>query len=45
MVLEKTKSFMQKSGTKRSLFRLGLRLLDVVIEVVMIVCLLIFAVA
>jgi hypothetical protein len=27
LVLEKRKSFMQKSGTKRSLFRLRLRLL------------------
>jgi hypothetical protein len=45
MVLEKRKSFMQKSGTKRSLFRLCLRLLHVMLDVVLIVCLVIFAVA
>jgi hypothetical protein len=45
MVLEKRKSFMQKSGTKRSLFRLRLRLLHVVLDVILIVCLVIFAVA
>jgi hypothetical protein len=45
MVLEKRKSFMQKSGTKKSLFRLQLRLLHVVLDVVLIVCLVIFAVA
>jgi hypothetical protein len=45
MVLEKRKSFMQKSGTKRSLFRLRLRLLHVVLDIVLIVCLVIFAVA
>jgi hypothetical protein len=39
MVLEKRKSFMQKSGTKRSLFRLRLRILHVVLDIVMIVCL------
>jgi hypothetical protein len=39
MVLEKRKSFMQKSGTKRSLCRLQLRLLHVVLEVFLIVCL------
>jgi hypothetical protein len=40
MVLEKRKSFMQKkSGTKRSLFRLRLRLLHVMLDVVLIVCL------
>jgi hypothetical protein len=45
MVLEKRKSSMQKSGTKRSLFRLRLRLLHAVLDVVLIVCLVIFAVA
>jgi hypothetical protein len=45
MVLEKRKSFIQKSGTKRSLFRLRLRLLYVVLDVILIVCLVIFAVA
>jgi hypothetical protein len=45
MVLEKRKSFMQKSGTKRSLFRLQLRILHAMLDVVLIVCLLIFAVA
>jgi hypothetical protein len=41
LVLEKRKSFMQKSGTKRSLFRL----LHAMLDVVLIVCLVIFAVA
>jgi hypothetical protein len=45
MVLEKRKSFMQKSGTKRSLCRVRLRLFHVVLDVVLIVCLVIFAVA
>jgi hypothetical protein len=45
MVLEKRKSFMQKSGIKRSLFRLRLRLLHAVLDVVLIVCLIIFAIA
>jgi hypothetical protein len=45
MMLEKRKSFMQKSGTKRSLFRLRLRLLHAMLDVVLIVCLVIFAVA
>jgi hypothetical protein len=44
MVLEKRKSFMQKSGTKRSLFRLWLRLLHAILDVVLIVCLVIFTV-
>jgi hypothetical protein len=39
MVLEKRKSFMQKSGTKRSLFRLWLRLFHVMLDIVLIVCL------
>jgi hypothetical protein len=45
MVLEKRKSFMQKSGTKRSLFRLRLRLLYAMLDVILVVCLVIFAVA
>jgi hypothetical protein len=45
MVLEKRKSFMQKSATKRSLFRLRLRLLHTMLDVVLIVCLVIFSVA
>jgi hypothetical protein len=45
MVLEKRKSLMQKSGTKRSLFRLWLRLLHDMLDVVLIVCLVIFVVA
>jgi hypothetical protein len=39
MVLEKRKGFMQKSGTKRSLCRLRPRLLHVVLDVFLIVCL------
>jgi hypothetical protein len=39
MVLEKRKKIMQKSGTKRSLFRLRLRLLHVVLDVFLIVLL------
>jgi hypothetical protein len=45
MVLEKRKSLMQKSGTKRSLFRLRLRLLHAMLDIVLIVCLVISAVA
>jgi hypothetical protein len=45
MVLEKRKSFMRKSGTKRSLFRLWLRLLHAMLDVILIVCLVIFAIA
>jgi hypothetical protein len=45
MVLEKRKSFMQKSGTKKSLFRLWLRILHAMLDVVLIVCLVIFAIA
>jgi hypothetical protein len=45
MVLEKRKSFMQKSGTKRSLFGLRLRLLHDMLDIVLIVCLVIFDVA
>jgi hypothetical protein len=39
MVLEKRKSFMQKSGTKKSLCRLGPRLVHVMLDVFLIVCL------
>jgi hypothetical protein len=39
MVLEKRKSFMQKSGTRRSLCRLRLRILHVVLDIFLIVCL------
>jgi hypothetical protein len=39
MVLEKRNFSYKKSGTKRSLFRLRLRLLHVVLDVVLIVCL------
>jgi hypothetical protein len=42
MVLEKRKSFMQKSDTKRSLFRLRLRLLHIMLDIILIVCLVVF---
>jgi hypothetical protein len=42
MVLEKRKKIMQKSGTKRSLFRLRLRLLHVMLDVFLTVCLVVF---
>jgi hypothetical protein len=45
MVLENRKSFMQKSGTKTSLFRLQLRLFHAMLDIVLIVCLVVFAVA
>jgi hypothetical protein len=45
MVLEKRKTFVQKSGTKRSLFRLRLRIFHAMLDVIFIVCLVIFAVA
>jgi hypothetical protein len=45
MVLEKRKKFHAKSGTKRSLFRLRLRILHAMLDVILIVCLVIFAVA
>jgi hypothetical protein len=45
MLLEKQKSFMQKSGTKKSLFRLRFRLFHAMLDVVLIVCLVIFSVA
>jgi hypothetical protein len=41
----KRKSFMQKSGTKRSLFRLRLRLFHAMLDVIFIVFLVIFSVA
>jgi hypothetical protein len=44
-VLDRRNNFMQKSGTKRSLFRLRLRLFHAMLNVVLIVCLVIFAVA
>jgi hypothetical protein len=44
MVLEKRKSLMQKKWYKRSLFKLRLRLFHVMLDVVLIVCLVIFAV-
>jgi hypothetical protein len=45
MVLEKRKSFMQNSGTKRSLFRLRLRIFHAMLDVVLIVWLVVFTVA
>jgi hypothetical protein len=42
MVLEKRKSFMQKSGTRRNLCRLRPRLLHVVLDVFVILCLVVF---
>jgi hypothetical protein len=45
MVSEKRKKFHAKSGTKRSLFRLRLRLLHAMFDVVLIVCLVVFFVA
>jgi hypothetical protein len=45
MVLEKRKSFMQKVLQKGSLFRLRLRLLHAMLDVVLIVCLVIFVLA
>jgi hypothetical protein len=42
IVLEKRKSFMQKSGTRRSLCRLRPRLLHVVLYVFLIGCLVVF---
>jgi hypothetical protein len=41
----KEKKFLAKSGTKRSLFRLRLRLLHAMLDVILIVCLVVFAVA
>jgi hypothetical protein len=45
MVLEKRKKFHAYSGTKGSLFRPRIRLLHVMLDVVLIVCLVVFAVA
>jgi hypothetical protein len=45
MVLETRKKFHAKSGTKGSLFRLRLRLLHAMLDVILIVCLVFFAVA
>jgi hypothetical protein len=45
MVLEKRKSFMQKSGTKKSLFGQWLRLFHAMLDVILIVWLVIFAIA
>jgi hypothetical protein len=45
MVLEKKKKFHAKSGTKRSLFRPRLRVLHAMLDVFLIVCLVVFAVA
>jgi hypothetical protein len=45
MVLEKRKKFHAYNGTNGSLFRLWLRLLRVMFDVILIVCLVVFAVA
>jgi hypothetical protein len=45
MVLEKRKKFHDYSGIKGSLFRLQLRLLHGMLDIVLIVCLVVFAVA
>jgi hypothetical protein len=45
MMLEKRKKFHAKNGTKRSLFRLRLRLLHAMLDVILIVCFVIFAIA
>jgi hypothetical protein len=45
MMLEKRKKNHAYSGTNGSLFRLRLRLLHVMFDVVLIVCLVVFAVA
>jgi hypothetical protein len=44
-VLEKRKKFNDYSGTDGSLFRPWLRLLHVMFDVILIVCLVVFAVA
>jgi hypothetical protein len=41
----KDKKIHVKSGTKRSLFRLRLRLLHAMLDVILIVCLVVFSVA
>jgi hypothetical protein len=45
MVLEKRKKFHAYSGTNGSLFRLWLRLLHVMLDFILIVCLVVFSVA
>jgi hypothetical protein len=45
MVLEKRKKFHAYSGTIGSLFRLQLSLLHVMLDVILIVCLVVFALA
>jgi hypothetical protein len=45
LVLEKTKKFHAFSGTNESLFRLWLRLLHVMLDVILIICLVVFAIA
>jgi hypothetical protein len=45
MVLKKRKKFHAYSGTNGSMFRLWLRLLHVMLDIILIVCLVIFAVA
>jgi hypothetical protein len=45
MVLEKRKEFHAKSGTKRNLFRLWLRFLHAMLNVILVACLVIFVVA
>jgi hypothetical protein len=45
MVLEKRKKLHAYSGTNGSMFRLWLRLLHIMLDVVLIVCLVVFAVA
>jgi hypothetical protein len=44
-VLEKSKKFRSYSGTNGSLFRLRLRLLHDMLDVILIICLVVFAVA
>jgi hypothetical protein len=44
-VLEKSKKFHDYSGTNGSLFRLWLRLLHVMLDVIFIICLVVFDVA
>jgi hypothetical protein len=45
MVLEKRKKFHDYSGKKGSLFRPWLRLFHIMLNVILIVCLVVFAVA
>jgi hypothetical protein len=45
MVLEKRKKFHDYSGRNGSLFILWLRLLHVMLDVILVVCLVVFAVA